>query len=101
MAILDEAKTALRLTTNDTALTAEVQRLIDEAVIDLTVSADIKAININSLDAYEKGAIITYVKWKWFEDDKYRAPYEDIKAKMALSYKYRDITIPQPPISPL
>ena len=96
MAILDETKVALRLSTNDSALVAEVQRLIDEAVIDLTKTADIKDINLNSLDAFEKGAIITYVKWKWYSDDKFRVAYEDYKMKMLMSYKYRNIGYPTP-----
>lgn len=101
MAILDEAKVALRLSTNDSALIAEVQRLIDEAVLDLTRTADIKEINLNSLDAYEKGAIISYCKWKWYDDAKFETSYNDYKTKMLMSYAYRYteyIPFPTPPI---
>ena len=96
MAILDEVKTALRMTTTDAGLTAEVTRLIDEAVLDLTKTADIKSIDLANLDALEKGAIITYVKWKWYGDDRYRDAYFLYKDNMSISYKYRDTSYPIP-----
>lgn len=92
--ILNETKIALRLSTNDADLIAEISRLIDEAVLDLTKTSDIKPIDLNNLDAYEKGAIITYVKYRWLGDERYKNAYEDYKNNMRMSYAYRDITIP-------
>lgn len=89
MAILDDVKVALRVTTNDAGLTAEISDLINEAVLDLERTTDIKEINLNSLDALEKGAIKTYCKWKWTGDEKLKVSYDEYKAKMSMSYAYR------------
>ena len=45
MAILDDVKIALRITTNDAGIDADITRLINSAVLDLTKTADIAEID--------------------------------------------------------
>lgn len=94
MAIIDEAKTALRISTNNPAITAEIERYIEEAVLDLTTTADIADFDIEQADALLKGAVLTYVSIKWNESkdqttaDRLRITYKDYKARLAMSSKY-------------
>lgn len=94
MALIDEAKTALRVSTNDSAITAEIQRYIDEAILDLTKTSNIAGFTSETADAFQKGAVLSYVSMKWNESrdqslsDKLRTVYEDYKAKMSMSTAY-------------
>lgn len=94
MAFIDEAKTALRLSTENEAITAEVQRYIEEAVLDLTTTADVAEFNIETADALLKGAVLTYVSMKWHESreqnitERLAVVYADYKARLAMSSKY-------------
>lgn len=94
MAIIDEAKTALRVSTNNPAITAEIERYISEAVLDLTATADIAEFEVEEADALLKGAVLTYVAIKWNEvkdqntADRLRATYKDYKARLVMSSKY-------------
>lgn len=92
MALIDEAKTMLRVTTDNADITAEIQRYIAEAILDLTATADIAEFTEQTADAFQKGAVLTYVHMKWTRDaslaEKLRVVYEDYKAKMAMSTKY-------------
>ena len=48
-------------------------------------------ITTSEADAMQTGAVIAYVQYKWFSDDKYLTIYNDMKEKMALSGSYRSV----------
>lgn len=88
-AFLTKVKTALRV--SFTSLDSQITDLIEEAILDLTATADIKSFTSADADAMQTGAVIAYVSYKWFNDEKYYTAYNDMKAKMALSGKYRSV----------
>ena len=94
MALIDEAKTALRVSTNDAGITAQIQRLIDEAKLDLCRTADIaeSAVNVSEPDALIRGAILCYVGFVWTTDpdekNRLKSCYDDYKGKLAMSTAY-------------
>lgn len=88
-AFLTKVKTALRV--SFTTLDSQFTDLIEEAILDLTATADIKSFTSADADAMQTGAVIAYVSYKWFNDEKYYTAYNDMKAKMALSGKYRSV----------
>lgn len=90
-AFLAKVKTALRVSFNN--LDSQITDLIEEAILDLTATADIKSFTTSNADALQTGAVIAYVSWKWFNDDRYYTAYNDIKAKMALSGTYRSVMV--------
>jgi hypothetical protein len=94
LALIDEAKTALRVSTNDAGITAQIQRLIEEAKLDLCRTADISesTVSVSEPDALIKGAILCYVGYVWTTDadekNRLKACYDDYKAKLAMSSAY-------------
>lgn len=88
---LNKVKTALRVSFNN--LDSQISDLIEEAILDLTATADIKSFTTSDADALQTGAVIAYVSWKWLNDDRYYTAYNDIKAKMALSGTYRSVMV--------
>lgn len=88
-AFLAKVKTALRVSFNN--LDSQISDLIEEAILDLTATADIKSFTSANADAIQTGAVIAYVSYKWFNDDKYFAAYNDMKTKMAVSGAYRSV----------
>lgn len=88
-AFLAKVKTALRVSFNN--LDNQISDLIEEAILDLTATADIKSFTSADADAIQTGAVIAYVSYKWFNDDKYFAAYNDMKTKMAVSGAYRSV----------
>lgn len=88
-AFLAKVKTALRVSFNN--LDSQISDLIEEAILDLTATADIKSFTSADADAIQTGAVIAYVSYKWFNDDKYFAAYNDMKTKMAVSGTYRSV----------
>lgn len=88
-AFLTKVKNALRV--SYTTLDSQITDLIEEAILDLTATADIKSFTSADADALQTGAVIAYVQYKWFEDDKFFTIYNDMKSKMALSGKYRSV----------
>ena len=88
-AFLAKVKTALRVSFNN--LDSQITDLIEEAILDLTATADIKSFTSADADAVQTGAVIAYVSYKWFNDDKYFAAYNDMKTKMAVSGTYRSV----------
>lgn len=86
---LAKVKTALRVSFND--FDSQISDLIEEAILDLTTTADIESFSTESADALQTGAVISYVSYKWFADDRYFVSYNDIKTKMALSGNYRSV----------
>lgn len=86
---LNKVKLALRV--NFTNFDSQITDLIEEAILDLTATADIKTFTTSEADAMQTGAVIAYVQYKWFSDDKYLTIYNDMKTKMALSGAYRSV----------
>lgn len=86
---LATVKMALRV--NFTNFDNQIESLIEEAILDLTETADIKAFTTSDADSLQTGAVIAYVQYKWFSDEKYLTIYNDMKQKMALSGKYRSV----------
>ena len=89
--MLTKVKTALRVSFTNTNIDNQITNLIDEAILDLSETADIKTFTTSTADALQTGAVIAYVSYKWFGDEKYYTAYNDMKAKMALSGKYRSV----------
>lgn len=87
------AKTKLELGVSYNNLDSVITDLIEEAILDLTATADIKSFTTSTADQLQQGAVILYVKWRWYGDDKYLTNYNDIKQKMALSGTYRSVVI--------
>lgn len=88
---LEKVKKELRVSFN--TLDGQIGDLIEEAILDLTATADIKSFTTSTADQLQQGAVILYVKYRWFQDDKYLTAYNDMKQKMALSAKYRSVMI--------
>ncbi len=93
MALLDEVGFSLRITDLSLpALAVEIQGYIDEAILDLTETTDIKAFDESTADALLKGAITTYAHYKFERDvnrkNQYKASYDDLKEKILMSSKY-------------
>lgn len=88
-AFLAKVKTALRVSFKN--FDSQISDLIEEAILDLTATADIKSFTSADADAIQTGAVIAYVSYKWFNDDKYFAAYNDMKTKMAVSGAYRSV----------
>ena len=88
-AFLNKVKTALRVSFNN--LDSQISDLIEEAILDLTATADIKTFDSSSADPMQTGADSAYVSYKWFSDEKYLKSYNDMKTKMALSGQYRSV----------
>ena len=87
-AFLGKVKLALRI--SSTSFDSQISDLIEEAILDLTTTADIKTFTTDNADAVQTGAVIAYVAYKWFGmDDKYFRAYNDQKMKMSLSSAYR------------
>ena len=90
-AFLTKVKTALRVSYTDTAIDNQISDLIEEAILDMTETADIKTFTSADADSLQTGAVIAYVQYKWFDDEKFFTIYNDQKTKMALSGKYRSV----------
>lgn len=88
-AFLEKVKTSLRVSV--TTFDSQISDLVEEAILDLTKTADIKTFttDANGYDALQYGAVASYVAYKWFNDTKYFDVYNDMKQKMALSGSYR------------
>ena len=87
-AFLGKVKLALRI--SSTSFDSQISDLIEEAILDLTTTADIKTFTTDNADAVQTGAVIAYVSYKWFGMDyKYFQAYNDQKMKMSLSSAYR------------
>ena len=85
---LAKVKQSLRKTDDD--FDSEICDLIDEAILDLTNTANIKPFTTETADSYQRGAVICYVQYKWFKDEKYHVMYNDHKSKMTVSSVYSD-----------
>lgn len=85
---LTKVKLSLRKT--DTTFDSQIEDLIEEAILDLTSTANIKEFSTATADAFQTGAVTCYVQYKWFSDEKFLVMYNDHKSKMAVSSVYSD-----------
>lgn len=83
---LAKVKMALRISSD--AFDSQLTDLCEEALLDLTKTADVKTFDFTNIDALQSGAIISYVAYRWFDDEKYFRAYNDLKEKMLLSTAY-------------
>lgn len=88
---LKKVKVALRVSYTNTDIDNQISDLIEEAILDLTATADIKSFTSADADPIQTGAVISYVSYKWFNEEKFFVAYNDMKQKMALSGKYRSV----------
>lgn len=87
MAILDDVKLALRVSTD--AFDSELTDLISSAELDLNIAG----VSYESMDALVKRAIITYVKMHFGEPDEYdrlKSSYDEQKAQMSMATGYTE-----------
>lgn len=96
MALIDDIKPRLRITTDDPGIVGEVQDLIDEAKADL-VLAGIDPAKVIDTDPLIKRAITTYCKANFGYDnpdaDRLRESYEAFKAHLSLSSDYKVVIV--------
>lgn len=89
--MLESVKVALRVTTNEPGIIAEIQDLIDSALLDLSMAG----ITVLSSDALIKRAIITYCKANYGYDnkeaDRFQKSYEMLKQHLSLAGDYRAV----------
>ena len=83
------AKVKLALRISSTSFDSQIKDLIEEAILDMTTTADIATFTTDNADAVQAGAVIAYVSYKWYSDEKYFRAYNDMKMKMSTSSAYR------------
>lgn len=96
MAFLDDVRFSLRITvSNNAALNTEIQRWIDEAVLDLTKTTDIRDFTIETADALLKGAVIDYCHFRYDAEPSnkqfYKDSYDSAKEKLLMSSEYSNV----------
>lgn len=96
MALIDEIKPRLRISTDDPDILGEVQDLIDAAKADLALSG-IDPIKIIDTDPLIKRAITTFCKAEFGYDnpdaDRLRQSYEAIKTHLSLASDYKAVVV--------
>ena len=96
MAILDDVKAALRVTTTNTGIVGEITDLIAAAKADLGLSGVLSK-NLVDTDTLVKRAIITYVKANFGYDnpdaERLMRSYDMLKAHLTLSTDYAYFTV--------
>lgn len=88
---LAKVKLSLRVSFNN--FDEQITDLIEEAILDLTETADIQPFTTENADGLQAGAVISYVSYRFFNDESYLKAYNDMKEKMALSGKYRAVAL--------
>lgn len=96
MALLDDVKTALRISSSTTAFDVELDDLIDAVAADLKLSGvdPLKLADLTSttIDPLIKRAIVVYVKANFGYDnpdaDRLLRSYDMLKAHLTLSTEY-------------
>ena len=95
MPILD-IKTALRISTNNTAFDSEIADLIDAARADLMLAGILPAKVNDDNDPLIKRAITVYVKanfgWNNPDAERLQQSYDMLKCHLALSQEYAEVT---------
>lgn len=99
MALIDEVRFSLRIsTTDDENINTELNRYINEAVLDLTKTSDIIPFEAENADALLRGAIIDYCHFKFERDtalkNAYLQSYESAKTRLLMSSEYSTMGAP-------
>lgn len=98
MALIDEVKTYIRVSIDDSDINMEVQTLIDASIADLTKTADVSSNHFEgeSIDSLLKLAVFVYVRAYWTDNEDERAKllnrYDEIKTKLVLSSNYNGLS---------
>ncbi len=94
---IQEIKTALKISIISEEIDQEISNLVEEAILDLTETADIAKFDLDSADAFQAGAVRAYVAWKWYlnlgileKAERFHQSFDIYKGQMALSSKYRN-----------
>lgn len=92
MALLDDAKAVLRLTTPPAAIETEIADLIAAAQADLQLTGILPDKAHSETDPLIKRAVLVYVKahfgWDNPDIEKFQQSYESLKVHLALSAEY-------------
>lgn len=92
MALLDEAKGALRLTAPPAAIETEIADLIAAAQAELQLTGILPEKANSETDPLIKRAVLVYVKanfgWDNPDAEKYQQSFESLKIHLALSAEY-------------
>jgi|LFRM01.1.fsa_nt_gb uncharacterized phage protein (predicted DNA packaging) len=96
MPILNDIKTALRISINNTAFDSEIADLIAAARVDLMLAGILLAKANDDTDPLIKRAITVYVKanfgWNNPDSEKLQQSYNMLKCHLALSQEYAEVT---------
>ena len=87
------AKVKLSLGVSYPDFDVEISDLIEEAILDLTQTADIKPFTTDEADPLQTGAVKAYVAYRFKDDEKFFVTYNDMKTKLALSKQYRSVMV--------
>lgn len=97
MAFIDDVKAALRVTSTNTGIVAEITDLIAAAKADLALSGVIPAKSILETDTLIKRAIITYCKANFGYDnddaERLQKSYDLLKTHLTLTRDYAYFTV--------
>lgn len=96
MAFIDDVRFSLRISiTTNSQLNSEIQRWINEAVLDLTKTSDIRSFSIETADDLLKGAVIDYCHFKYEADPTtkrfYKESYDSAKTQLLMSSVYSNV----------
>lgn len=97
MPLFDDVKSALRVSTDDTGITQEINDLIAAARSDL-IRAGVLAEKVNSDDdSLIKRAIITYCKANFGYDnpdaERFQRSYDILRQELSLSSDYKAVSV--------
>lgn len=95
-AFVAEVRFSLRImTATNASLNAEIERWVNEAILDLTKTTDIKDFTIATADALLKGAIIDYCHFRYDAEPSnksfYKDSYDSAKEKLLMSSTYSNV----------
>lgn len=97
MALIDDVKAALRISSNTTAFDAEISDLISSAKADLErLGVDAEKLEDSDMPALVKRAIVTYCKGHFGYDnpeaDRFLSSYDMMRQELSLSSGYQVVT---------
>lgn len=99
--VLEHVKAILRITTDDVGINAEIQNLIDSAIMDLRMSGINQLKLTYPLDSIIVRAISLYAKANFGFDnpdsEKLMESYRSLETHLALSEEYRGVVVDETP----
>ena len=93
LSLVDDVKSAVRVTTTDPGITQEIEDLIHAAMLDMEITGiDPEKINVMPIDPLIKRAITLYAKANFGYDnpdaEKLQRNYEMLRDKLAVDIDY-------------